>query len=61
MKLNRNILLSILCGIGIIVILKKSCYNNECSIYKSPHNFDTEIKDGKKCYKLIKYNSKCFY
>lgn len=61
MKLYVNAILSILCGIGIIIILKKSCYNNECLINKTPHNFDYFISEGKKCYKLFKYNSKCSY
>jgi len=58
------IFVSLLWGLGLTILFRKICTNDQCVIVKVPHNFiDTGniIQDKNKCYKLIKYNSQCVY
>lgn len=59
---NAKYIISILIGLGLATIFRKSCKNNDCYSFKGP--FSTEIKDNiysynNKCYKFILKNIKC--
>ena len=59
---NAKYIISILIGLGIATIFRKSCKNNDCYVFKGP--FTSEIKDhiysyNNKCYKFIPKNIKC--
>lgn len=58
-----SIIISIIWGIGLAVLFKKNCLNDQCVIVKSPPllNQNNTIYSKNKCYKLVRYNSKCEY
>lgn len=63
---NRSIVIfiSLLWGIGLSILFRKICTNDQCVVVKVPRNFiETShiIQDKNKCYKLIKYDSPCVY
>jgi len=65
--LNQNqmtILISIIWGFGLAILLRKTCEQNKCVIYKVPKTLEQNnniIKSQNKCFKLEKYYSKCIY
>ena len=59
---NAKYLISILIGLGIATIFRKSCKNDDCYIFKGPYT--TEIENNiysfnNKCYKFIPKNITC--
>jgi hypothetical protein len=58
------IFISLLWGIGLAILFRKICTNDQCVIVKVPPQF-SEVghviySDGK-CFKLHKYDSPCVY
>ena len=59
------ILLSLFWGVGLALIFRKVCTNDQCIVVKVPHVFDESNKmiydKNNRCYKLVKYDSPCAY
>jgi len=64
---NRNIiiLISIIWGLGLALLFRKICTNDQCVINKLPASFsgqnNTIYDRNGKCYRLLKYPSQCVY
>lgn len=58
------IIVSIIWGIGLTLLFKKTCLDNKCSITQVPQELIRNkniINSGDKCYQLIPYPSECLY
>lgn len=63
---NRNIIIiiSLIWGLGLALLFKKVCQNDQCTIIKVPSQFSQNniIYDkNDRCYQLTKYPSPCVY
>jgi len=63
--LNSNwvvVLVSIIWGIGIALLFRKTCGKEQCQIYKVPPDFRSQVIYAQgKCYRLYKYPAPCRY
>ena len=50
---NAKYLISILIGLGLATIFRKSCKNDDCYVFKGPYS--SEILD-----KIYSFNDKCY-
>lgn len=63
---NRTtiIIVSIIWGIGLTFLFKKTCLNNKCTVVQVPKQFTDRgniLYSNNKCYKLTPYLSECLY
>ena len=59
---NGRIILSILLGLGLSSLFRKSCKNRNCIVFKAPLMKDIKDKTfefNDKCYKYTETNIKC--
>lgn len=56
-----TIIVSIIWGLGLAVLFRKSCDNDSCIIIKPPSDFliNEIIEENGKKYKLYRYNYPC--
>lgn len=59
-----TIIISIIWGLGLALLFRKTCQNENCVVVKVPPEFYLRhniIKSGNHCYQLQKYASTCNY
>lgn len=59
---NGRVILSILLGLGLSSLFRKSCKNRNCIVFKAPAIKDIKDKTfefNNKCYKYTEKNIKC--
>lgn len=58
------IIISIIWGLGLAILFRKSCDNDKCVVVKAPlelaHSGNI-IRSGNRCYELKRYYSECVY
>jgi len=52
-------IISLIWGFGLIILITKICFGDQCVINKVPQSFNGTIIDANKCYRLSKYPTKC--
>lgn len=59
-----SIVLSFIWGFGIAMLFRRVCKNDNCVVVKVSPMFNANrdlVYSKNKCYKLVKYKSKCVY
>lgn len=54
-----TMIISLIWGFGLIILITKICFGDQCVINKVPQSFNGTIIDANKCYRLSKYPTKC--